>query len=245
MSEERLRLDDLIIGNFSLWQDPEEFCFSMDAVWLGQYVNVQPHKRYAELGTASGAISHILIARGATSVVGFELNEKTAALCEKNCRWNHIEDKLQVVQGDYREAYKNYGGQFDHVVVNPPYFPLGKGAVSDSDGRKMALHEAETTLIEVAKAAKRLLKFGGYFWMVYRADQLLYALETLRSEQLEPKRIRFIHSHRGDPSKWMLISAKLGSKEGVIIEEPLFVYKDDGSYDEEVMQWYRKEEQCK
>lgn len=234
------RLDDLILGNLKIYQDTDEFRFSIDAVLLAHFVTIKEQFRYGELGTGTGAVALICSARGAQHIKAFEINEKTCHMARKSVAYNGLEGKIEVIQGDYRRAYEAYGNTFDGIFVNPPYFKVGTGRQSHEGSRSLALHEVETTLADVAQSVKRLLLYGGYCWMIYRSDQLAYAFSALRAEQLEPKRIRFVHSDEEKPSKLVLIEAKYGGKEGLIVEKPLYIYNLDGTYSKEVSAWYER-----
>ena len=104
----------------------------------------------------------------------------------------------------------------------------------------MALHEAETTMAEVAESARKLLRYGGKFWLIYSTPNLMYCLQTLQRENLEPKRLRFVHSNRHMTSKVFLTEAMFGGKPGLITEPPLCIYNDNGEYSDEVKSWYER-----
>ena len=74
--------------------------------------------------------------------------------------------------------------------------------------------------------ANRILKHGGYFYVVYRPDRLIDLICALRDNNLEPKRVAFIHSNTGSAPSLALIQAKKGGKSGFTIESPIYIYKD-------------------
>ena len=51
-------------------------------------------------------------------------------------------------------------------------------------------------------------------------------ISALKANSLEPKRITFIHPNSSTPPSLLLISAKLGGKSGLIIDKPVYIYKD-------------------
>lgn len=234
------RLDDLIIGDLSIWQREDQFCFSIDAILLAHFVKIKERWKYADLGCGTGVISLVLTALGAKEIVGFEINEVTAELATKSVEYNMLCDKITIEKIDYRKAYKQYSGKFNAIVVNPPYFNQNAGKRAVNDGVQLALHDEETTLEDIALSAKRLLRFGGIIYMIYTTPRLAYALEALRAEGLEPKRIRFVHSQLESPSKLVLIEAKMGAKPGLIVEAPLLIYDEPNVYNEEVAKWYQR-----
>ena len=94
-------LDDLVIEGMKMWQRTDEFRFSQDAVLLAHFVSINKHRKYAELGSGTGAIPLLLSALGATSVTGFEKNEVVANLAKRNVELNHKADKIQIFNEDY------------------------------------------------------------------------------------------------------------------------------------------------
>lgn len=235
------RLDDLIIGGMKLWQRTDQFRFSIDAVILSHFVTIKQGWRYGDLGTGTGVIPLVLSGLGAQYITGFELNPITADLAKRNVVLNQKQESIHIVEGDYcKLPMAEYNGRFDGLAVNPPYFESNTGAVPVSEGIQVALHEAHTTIEDVCTAASQLLKFRGRLWMIYRAERLADALQALRSRQLEPKRLRFVHSMPGKGAKLVLIEAVKGGRSGMDVEAPLYIYKRPDQYSEEVLTWYGK-----
>ncbi len=235
------RLDDLLIDGIKLWQRKDEFCFSIDAIILANFANCKPWHRYVDLGTGTGVIPLLLTTKGCQNIVGFELNPVTADLAKRNVIFNHCDDKITIVEGDYRHIEdKNFRGSFDGVLVNPPYQAAGSGIPSERSGRSLALHEVETTLEEVIVSAKQLLRYGGKLWMVHAAHRLTDIIAFLRKHNMEPKRLRMVHSASHKEARLVLVEAMYGGKASLRIEKPLVIYEDakEGRYSEEVLKWY-------
>ena len=61
MTEENIlkpgeRLDDLQLSGYHIIQDPQRFCFGVDAVLLTDFAKVKPGERLLDLGTGTGVI---------------------------------------------------------------------------------------------------------------------------------------------------------------------------------------------
>ena len=70
-------------------------------------------------------------------------------------------------------------------------------------------------------AAKRILRYGGRFALVHRAERLTDVLCTLRASGIEPKRLRFLAKSAHSAPSLLLVEGKRGGKSGLILEPPL------------------------
>ena len=57
------RLDELQRNNYRIIQDPERFCFGMDAVLLSGFAKAQEGARVLDLGTGTGIIPILMAAK--------------------------------------------------------------------------------------------------------------------------------------------------------------------------------------
>ena len=51
-------------------------------------------------------------------------------------------------------------------------------------------------------------------------------ISAMKNNNLEPKRITFIHPNTHTPPSLLLISARLGGNSGLVIDKPIYIYKD-------------------
>ena len=85
-----------------------------------------------------------------------------------------------------------------------------------------------------------MLKDKGSLYMVHRAERLVDILHEMRTKKMEPKRIRFVYSNINSDSKLVMIEAVKNGNSSVKIEEPLYVYNEDGTYTDEILRIYNK-----
>ena len=92
------RLDDLNIKGYQIIQDPERFCFGMDAVLLSSFANIKKGENVLDLGTGTGIIPILLEAKtNGKHFTGLEIQPESADMAERSVRYNHKEDKISIV----------------------------------------------------------------------------------------------------------------------------------------------------
>jgi tRNA1Val (adenine37-N6)-methyltransferase len=86
--------------------------------------------------------------------------------------------------------------------------------------------------------AQSLLKKGGQITLAYPPIRLQETLGELESRGLFPRRIRFIHGNQNAEAKIFLVDAIKEKKSDLIVDSPLYVYNNDGSYSKEMQEIY-------
>ena len=103
--KENERLDDLQRNGYQIIQNPEKFCFGMDAVLLSGFARVKPGGRVLDMGTGTGIIPILLAARTeAAKISALEIQEESADMARRSVAINHLENKIDIVTGDIKEA---------------------------------------------------------------------------------------------------------------------------------------------
>lgn len=226
------------IRDVKVYQHRDGYRFSMDSVLLYAFMDLERAKRIADLGAGSGVVGLLLAKKYPfSSVTLVELQEGLHELSKKNIRLNGLEDRVEAVRADIR-GFAGGVGEFDLVVSNPPFRRTGTGRLSPGDERARARHEIELTLGELLKTASGLLRNRGRFSIVYHPERLVELIDSLRAAGLEPKRLRFVHGNVRSEAKMTLLDSVKGGKGGLKVEKPLFIYKDNGSYTDEVARIY-------
>ena len=141
---------------------------------------------------------------------------------------NHIgNDSFVVINKDLRaSSVADTEGEVDFVFSNPPYMRADSGKQNENICKNISRHEIFGEINDFCACAKKLLKHGGDFYVVYRPDRMIDLISALRNNNLEPKKLTFIHPNSSTPPSLLLISAKLGGKSGLVIDKPVYIYKD-------------------
>ena len=234
------RIDDLQRKGYKIIQNPEKFCFGMDAVLLSSFAFIKEGETVLDMGTGTGIIPILLEAKTeGKHFIGLEIQTESAKMAERSVALNSLEEKIDIVEGDIKEATKIFGKNiFNVVTVNPPYMNDLHGIKNPDMPKAIARHEVLCTLDDVVREASGVLKQNGRLYMVHRPHRLVEIIQAMKTYKLEPKRIRFVHPYEDKEANMVLIEALKGGKSMVKIEKPLIVYKDVNVYTDELLEMY-------
>lgn len=234
------RLDELQRNGYKIIQNEKLFCFGMDAVLLSGFAQVRTGEKVLDLGTGTGIIPILLEAKTeGEHFTGLEISKISSDMARRSVILNGLEHRVKIVQGDIKEAGNLFApASFDVITSNPPYMTGRHGLVNPDLEKAAARHELLCTLEDVVRAAGKLVRTGGRFYMVHRPFRLAEIIRTLSEYHLEPKRIRMVYPYVDREPNMVLIEAVRGGKPRVTVEKPLIVYEKPGVYTQEILDVY-------
>ena len=196
------------------------------------------------MGCASGAVVLLLALRfpHILRLSGMDIQKPLVEMARRNAIENGLSDRVSFFEGDVRTVEAVLPPRsFSAVVMNPPYEAPGRGRLRASREEQTARQGFFCAPEDVARAARHLLPFRGRLYLIFKAGRAAELFTALRSRDLEPKRIRYVHPLPGRPASVVLVEAAAGGKPGMIVEAPLYIEDGRGSYTEELMKAYTKE----
>ena len=215
---------DYVNDSLKLIQKTEGLTFGTDALLLAGYINGK-YKCGAELGAGSGIISMLLLTRDKLArCTALEVQPEYAELTRRNAELNGLADRLTSVCSDIREFRTD--GTLDLVFTNPPYMKSTSGKMCVTDAKSIARHEIHGDIGDFCRSAKRMLKFGGTFAVVYRPDRLCDLIFEMRSAGIEPKRMTMVHADCHSEPSMVLVEGRMGGRSGMLVTPPLLIYRD-------------------
>lgn len=234
------RIDELHRNGYQIIQKTDGFCFGMDAVLLSGFAAVKDGENALDLGTGTGIIPILLEAKTAgRHFSGLEIQHEMADMASRSVALNRLEDRIDIIEGDIREASRIFGrASFDVVTSNPPYMNDSHGLKNPDLPRAIARHEILCTLEDVIRETAALLRSGGRFYMVHRPRRLVDIICLLRQYGLEPKRLKFVHPFADKEANMVLVEAVRGGRTMMKVEKPLIVYREQGVYTSEIYDIY-------
>ena len=229
-----------------LWPGGLRFCFgdgafkpSTDTFLLGGFAAVRRGERVCDLGAGIGLLGLLLLGRESDlRVTDIDVDETACAMASRSAAANGLDGRITVLRADLRDRASLPGANsFDVCTANPPYFPTGSGRVAAGQ-RGAARTELTCTPDDLCGAAAYLLRSGGRFYMVHRAERTAELMETLRHHRLEPKELRFVQKDSATPPRLVLLGCRRDGGAGLTVHTPLLLQKDGGGDSDELRRIY-------
>ena len=224
------RIDE-VNESIRLIQKKQGLTFGTDAFLLSAFTRSTPRARAVDLGSGTGIIPLLLLARGkVSSITAVEIQSEFAELIARNADLNGYGDRLSRLCEDVRNLNaSSVGGEVDLVLSNPPYMRCDTGKRNVHDEKYLARHEVCGQVSDFCAAASRLLRYGGRFVTVWRPDRLTDLLSALHEYKLEPKRMTFVHADDEAEPCMVLTEAVKGGAASLRVTPPLMLYTKDCS----------------
>ena len=222
------RIDELQRNGYRIIQNPERFCFGMDAVLLSGFARAKKQERCLDLGCGNGIIPILMEAKTeGKHFTGLEIQPESADMAKRSVALNGLQDRIDIVEGDIKDASKIFGASSFHVVTTNLY-----------EAKTIARHEVLCNLEDIIRESARLLMPGGRFYMVHRPFRLAEIISLMVQYRMEPKRMRLVYPYVDREPNMVLIEGLRGGKSRMTVEKPLIVYKEPGKYTDEIYDVY-------
>lgn len=241
--EKNERIDDLEINNLKIIQNINGFCFGIDSVLLSDFAkDIKSGAKVVDLGTGTAIIPILLTAKTAVGhILGIEIQKNVAEMANRSVRMNNLSDKIEIINENIKSlSSKILQNKYDAIVTNPPYMKNNTGLQNENIEKLISRHEIECTIEDIANVANILLKDKGEIYMVHRPDRLMDIVVAFRKNKLEIKKLRLVFPKKNKGANLILIKAVKNARPFLKIEEPLYVYEENGDYTEEIKKIYNK-----
>lgn len=235
-------INDLIgYKNMKVIQNPDWFSFSLDSVLLPRFVTLNKDvKNILDIGTGNAPIPLILSTRTNAKIYGIEIQTDIYNLAVETIQLNKLESQIKIINDDVKNIGQYFeSGFFDVIVSNPPYFKIGEKSRKNDDIHKtIARHEIKLNLEDIIKISSVYLKNNGLLAIVHRSDRLIELIELFKKYKIEPKKIQLIYPKENTEANIVLIEGRKSGNPGLKIMPPIIAHNNDGSYSEEIMNYF-------
>lgn len=232
---------DYLCGWYRIFQYAKGHRYSTDDVLTAWYGTTHAPRvtRVADLGSGIGSVALISAWRlpGATFCT-VEAQDISIRLARKSVRYNGLESRVTLYQGDLRdESVLANEAPFDLVTGSPPYWPVGTATEAGHPQAIPARIEVRGSVVDYANAAARILAPGGLFTFVFPTAQLARALDGVASAGLKLIRRRDVLFKEGEPPLITLFAASraedVPQTYTAFVEPPLTIRRRDGGVPDE------------
>ncbi len=217
-------LDGFLGGRLRINQPIRGYRAGVDPVLMAAAVPARSGDSVLELGCGVGTALLCLGARvPGLQLEGLEVQAGYAALARRNADQNGV--ALAVHDGSVAAIPSDLKARdFDQVMMNPPFFDIDSRTTSDKPGREQALSLSDP-LAAWCDTGLRRLKPKGHLTLIHlpeKLPELLSALADRASVTIHP-----LAPRAGKPAHRVILVARKGGKEGVILAPPSILHRGD------------------
>lgn len=148
---------------FTINQEKSAFKVGTDGVLLGASADIDGVKTILDVGTGTGLISIMLAQRCDAAIIAIEPDDNSFIQSCENvniCKWHN---RINVEHTRFQD-FNPESGEFDMVVMNPPYF---NNSIKNPDPHKSAArHNDYLTTDDILSNTSRLLKEDGHLQVI-------------------------------------------------------------------------------
>ncbi len=217
-----------------IYQFTSHFRYGTDAVLLSWYAKASSKDICIDLcsGTGIVAIRQSYLYKPQRTYA-IEMQKQVAELSRESVVANGLEDRIQVLEGNFNELAELFPiDSIDVVMANPPYIRKGDGEVSKDQQFALARHEITMTLEDLFRFSARVLHKGGHFYMIHRPNRLGEIIHYGQQYDLPVKIIQPVASYEKDDPQLVLLTCKREAKPDLILKSPLVIYSGEDYTDE-------------
>lgn len=233
-------LDDLIVGGMGLIQPLKGYRFSLDAVLLSFFPELNGIKTAIDIGTGNGIIPHLLAFRQPDlKIIGLDIQAAMLERAERSTIYNGLQEQISFINADIKEISKFLPPDCTQLVIcNPPFWKKGSGYWSRNQEQAIARHEITVDLQQIISAAGYILVPGGKLCLIHISDRYEEVLAAAAAHNIQASRLRFIHSRVNEKAKLFLFEGVKEGSQAAKIMPPLIIYDENNNYCGEIAAIY-------
>ena len=238
-----MKVINYLLGYKDLYimQDSDLFNFSLDSVLLPNFITLNKKvKKIMDIGCGNAPIPLILSTKTSAEIIGVEIQKESYDLAVESIKYNNLSDQIKLINADINDIYKDFKvGSFDIITCNPPYFKYCETSnINSSDYKTIARHEITLNLDQLMNAAKYLLNNNGIVGIVHRPERLSDIIISMRNNNIEPKRIQFVHPQKNKEANIVLVEGTKNGKPGLKVLHSIISHESNGEYSVDIKKYF-------
>jgi tRNA1(Val) A37 N6-methylase TrmN6 len=229
---------DCLSGHWRIYQLRTGHRYSTDDLLTAWYAaraalhGRQPPRTALDLGCGIGSVGLLLLWRfPGLRLIGVEAQEESAALARRSLRYNGVEHRAEVRQGDFRSpGILAPEERFELVTGSPPYLAPGEGRRSGAPQRGPCRFEDRGGVRDYLGVAVRHLAPGGLVVWVHATRYREANLGAARAAGFSRITYRPVVFREGRESLITLFCAARAEAASAVEEAPLSVRTAAGGH---------------
>ena len=204
----------------------------VDPALLAAAIPAAPGERILDAGAGAGAAALCLAARVERArVEGIEIRPGLVAVAAESAALSGLAERVRVFEGDIAAPPASLAAEYDHVMVNPPYFDAARHQPPSEPARAAARHAALGSLARWIVFCLSRVRPGGTLTVIHRAERLADLLAHLSGDG---GGIRVVPLWPGGaaPAKLVIVRAVKGSAAPLRLCRGLTLHRPGGGYTE-------------
>lgn len=244
MKKRNIVINDLVnFDNIKIVQNKDYFNFSLDSVLLPNFIRTSKNiKNVIDFCTGNLPIPLILNKKldSECNIYAVEIQKEVYELAKETLKINNLTDRINLMNCDVKDLLNFFStDSVDLITCNPPYFKVTEESlINENIVKSIARHEIFIKLEDIISLSKVLLKNNGSLCLVHRTERFVDIITTMRKNNIEPKRVRFVYPKNGKESNLVLVEGRKNGNPGLKIESPLYVHDNNGNYTSEVLEMF-------
>lgn len=218
---DKLTCDKFLGGQLELWQPRTGYRAGTDPVLMAAAVPAKDGETFLEIGCGVGTAALCLAFRTGASGAGLEIQADYAELARRNAA--HTGLSFDVFEGDVHAVPSALRARnFEHVMLNPPYFGESSGTPAADLGRDLALRDKSDLSVWLEAAAKRVTP-KGTLTVIVRAERLRTVLTAL-PEMIGSLRVLPLTARMGRAAKRVIVQGRKDGRAPLVLLPPLILH---------------------
>ena len=227
--------DAMLGGRLVLRQAANGHRAGTDAALLAALAPADAAGLLIDAGAGSGMVGLAIALRcPALQVHLCDIDASSVALADENLALNGLAARGRAVLVDVTRASERRAAGLaddaaDYVATNPPYLEAGGRLSPDLDRARAHAMATPDGLERWVRGCCAMLRPGGLFMMIHRADALGCALAVMQG-RFGAIVMRAVHARAATPAIRVLLAARKGSRAKLVIAPPLVLHEADGRF---------------